>query len=361
MKGREGEQKARFTLRHRRKARSSSSGWRQGHCRSQEHADDHRQNAALIKPGLQPSKAAAAGTVGGLERVKGTGTRSFRLRRQSLFLGHFRLRPLSTLEGRPGALHQRVVAVSRAGQEDQAGGQVALAPGGRDVVVVLEHGRAELVVVGVVPLEEDQPARRVDQRLGGRARPAGRRGPCGRRSSCCGWPRRRSPRWLPGRPRRSRSARAGRSAPRATLPRPPRASRNSGQERGVLEQAGAGGSGRRRWPGRRSAGRWSRSPRAARRSPAGGGAARRRRRTGHPRSTAGRRRGSAARRPARRRRRRSRCASVASRSAEADASGLPSVQPSLIRAARSWLRRPGRSAGVVALGRVAASSWFSRA
>ncbi len=69
-----------------------------------------------------------------------------------------------SVQGRPGPPDQVVIPVRRAGQEEQARGQVALAPGGRGVVVVLQHGRAELVVVGVVPLEEHQPPRRVDQR-----------------------------------------------------------------------------------------------------------------------------------------------------------------------------------------------------
>src|SRR5262249_52742338 len=63
------------------------------------------------------------------------------------------------LQRGPGAFDQTVVALRRAGQEEQARGEVALAPRGGDVVVVLHHGRAEFVVVGVVPLEEDQPPR----------------------------------------------------------------------------------------------------------------------------------------------------------------------------------------------------------
>src|SRR5262249_32317518 len=40
-------------------------------------------------------------------------------------------------EGGPGPFHEVVVPVGRAGQQEQAGGQVALAPGGRDVEVIL--------------------------------------------------------------------------------------------------------------------------------------------------------------------------------------------------------------------------------
>src|SRR5262249_48309772 len=68
------------------------------------------------------------------------------------------------LEGSSGPLYQRVVPVSRGREQQQARGQVAVAPGGRRVVVVLEHGRAELVVVRGVALQEDQAARGIDQR-----------------------------------------------------------------------------------------------------------------------------------------------------------------------------------------------------
>ena len=50
---------------------------------------------------------------------------------------------------------------------------------------------------------------------------------------------------------------------------------------------------------------------------------------------------------------RSRCAAWRAGRPRPTASGLPPVQPSLILAARSWLCRQGRSAGVVALGGVA--------
>jgi hypothetical protein len=66
-------------------------------------------------------------------------------------------------------LDQAVVPVAGAWQEEQAGCEVAVAPGGGGVVVIFEHGRAELVVVRVVPLQEDEPTGRVDQRLRGLA------------------------------------------------------------------------------------------------------------------------------------------------------------------------------------------------
>ena len=139
------------------------------------------------------------------------------------------------VQGRPGPPDQVVIPVRRAGQEEQARGQVAIAPGGRGVVVVLEDGRAELVVVGVVPLEEHQPPRRVDQRLAGRARPAGRPAPCGRRSSGRGSPPRRSPRSAPGPPSRRRD-RFELVDPRvAHLAAAAHRLAEQGEERGVLE------------------------------------------------------------------------------------------------------------------------------
>ena len=61
---------------------------------------------------------------------------------------------------------QRRVGHLRAAQVEHAGGQVAIAPRRRHVVVILEHGGAEFVVVRVFAFQEHQRPRRVDEPLG---------------------------------------------------------------------------------------------------------------------------------------------------------------------------------------------------
>src|SRR5262245_49232547 len=62
-------------------------------------------------------------------------------------------------------LDQVIVAGLGTFQVEETGGEEWAAPRGRNVIVVFQGGRAELVVVGIGPLEEDVSACRVDERL----------------------------------------------------------------------------------------------------------------------------------------------------------------------------------------------------
>src|SRR6478609_5444011 len=64
----------------------------------------------------------------------------------------------------PRSGHQLVVLVSRASQLKGTRRQQPLAPGRAELLVILQHGRAELVVVRIVPFQENQPAGRMRNR-----------------------------------------------------------------------------------------------------------------------------------------------------------------------------------------------------
>ena len=66
-----------------------------------------------------------------------------------------RARSTSSLSGTPEPFSQKTLAA-----------RVALAPDRGEMVEVLEHGGAELVVVGIVALQEDEPVRGIQERLG---------------------------------------------------------------------------------------------------------------------------------------------------------------------------------------------------
>src|SRR5207249_2288566 len=69
---------------------------------------------------------------------------------------------------RSRALDEWAVVVTAAFEVKDARGEKAITPGGRDVEIVFEHGRAEFVVVRVAAFREDQRASAVDEvmRLG---------------------------------------------------------------------------------------------------------------------------------------------------------------------------------------------------
>src|SRR5690349_4817276 len=67
---------------------------------------------------------------------------------------------------RPRPSDQPVVLGARRRQVEEARREVAVAPRGGELVVVLQDGGAELVVVRVVALEEDHAPAGVDQGLG---------------------------------------------------------------------------------------------------------------------------------------------------------------------------------------------------
>ena len=63
-----------------------------------------------------------------------------------------RCRVGSSVQRGPDAGDQAIVSLPRAAQLKNARGQVAITPNRRDVVVVFQHRRAELVIVGVTAL-----------------------------------------------------------------------------------------------------------------------------------------------------------------------------------------------------------------
>src|SRR5260221_1017442 len=83
----------------------------------------------------------------------GHGSRSHRIRQ-------------SHLQCRARAFHQIVVLCAAALEPVGVGGEVAVAILRRHVVVILQHGRAEFVVVRIDAFEEDQHASGVDEALG---------------------------------------------------------------------------------------------------------------------------------------------------------------------------------------------------
>ena len=73
----------------------------------------------------------------------------------------FRLR---TPQRRARPLQERRIVAGGAFEPKDAGSEETVAPGRCDVVVILQRGRAEFVVVRVGPLGEDEPARGGHQR-----------------------------------------------------------------------------------------------------------------------------------------------------------------------------------------------------
>ena len=68
------------------------------------------------------------------------------------------------------ACYQTIIAIAGAAEVVNAKSEKQVLPVVAYVVVILKHGRTEFVVVGVVPLEEDQSACRVDDLSGVAAR-----------------------------------------------------------------------------------------------------------------------------------------------------------------------------------------------
>src|SRR5436190_12174079 len=63
----------------------------------------------------------------------------------------------------PCALDERIVAVATPLEVEDAGSQEPVAPGWRDVEVVLQHGRAELVIVRIASFLENQHPSAIDE------------------------------------------------------------------------------------------------------------------------------------------------------------------------------------------------------
>ena len=69
------------------------------------------------------------------------------------------------LQRRPRSFHQLIVRCAGAAKIEDAGGQIAVAPHRADVSIIFQHRGAELVIMRVAALQEDQQARGIDEAL----------------------------------------------------------------------------------------------------------------------------------------------------------------------------------------------------
>src|ERR1041385_6937972 len=76
-------------------------------------------------------------------------------------------------QGRPRPAHQLIIGVAGTAEIEDTGGKVTVAPGWRDILIVLKHGGTEFIVVRVVSFQENQPASTIDEfpRIGVLLRP----------------------------------------------------------------------------------------------------------------------------------------------------------------------------------------------
>src|SRR5438309_11270680 len=75
----------------------------------------------------------------------------------SIEIGPRRAQRLS-LQRRAGPVHQFVVQVAGASQVDDARRQITVAPLRTDLLIILQHGRTEFVIVRVAAFEENEHA-----------------------------------------------------------------------------------------------------------------------------------------------------------------------------------------------------------
>src|SRR5437762_6468118 len=73
--------------------------------------------------------------------------------------------PIRLRQSRANAPDKVIVVFARAFQIENAGPKIAITPGRSHKVVILEHGGAEFIVVGIAAFEEDQTPCCIRQRF----------------------------------------------------------------------------------------------------------------------------------------------------------------------------------------------------